>query len=266
MTTQPNSAGLPPSLSDLLGQYLHEQTKAHERGLGFPDAGDEVVPYDAVPVQATDPRTAWEEALTALRLLGGVGSVGKVAPPPEWTSVLAAQEPATGLAFAAGNFPQLVRDLGRLMQGEGQAPPRPPAGRPVEAAALVEWATAQARTGRFPEVLLAVGLLRLARQYDRAAELLREHRANVPEAWQAACANEEAALAWHQGRFEEAEASWQAQPESAPVWFNRGVAALFAGRAAEARAALNRAVALLPEADAWHHLGRLYLALAEMRD
>src|SRR5581483_2619950 len=51
-------------------------------------------------------------------------------------------------------------------------------------------------------------------------------------------------------------------PESVPVLFNRGMAALFLGRPAEAREDLRRAVGRLPEPDGWHHLGRLYLALA----
>jgi hypothetical protein len=47
--------------------------------------------------------------------------------------------------------------------------------------------------------------------------------------------------------------------------FNRGMAALFLGDAVAAREALTRATAMLPETGAWHHLGRLYLALAEAR-
>ena len=47
--------------------------------------------------------------------------------------------------------------------------------------------------------------------------------------------------------------------------FNRGMAALFAGDNAAAREALRKAVAKLPESSGWHHLGRLYLALAEAK-
>jgi tetratricopeptide (TPR) repeat protein len=113
--------------------------------------------------------------------------------------------------------------------------------------------------------LLAVGALRLARQFEQAEELLRQCRDEAPAEWQAAVANEEAALAWHRGRAEEAVALWRAQPESVPVLFNRGMAALFLGDSAEARSCLSRAVAGLPEESPWYHLGRLYLALAEMR-
>ena len=47
-----------------------------------------------------------------------------------------------------------------------------------------------------------------------------------------------------------------------PVLFNRGMAALFTGQPADARADLRRAVEQIPESSGWHHLGRLYLALA----
>ena len=44
---------------------------------------------------------------------------------------------------------------------------------------------------------------------------------------------------WHRGDAAEAAlASWRGQPESVPVLFNRGMAALFLGDAAAARAAL----------------------------
>ena len=45
--------------------------------------------------------------------------------------------------------------------------------------------------------------------------------------------------------------------------FNRGMASLFLGKFADARAALSEAVKQLPEGDGWHHLGRLYLTLAQ---
>jgi hypothetical protein len=43
------------------------------------------------------------------------------------------------------------------------------------------------------------------------------------------------------------------------------LAALVLDRPAEARPWLTQAVAQLPEDGAWHHLGRLYLALAGTR-
>jgi tetratricopeptide (TPR) repeat protein len=83
----------------------------------------------------------------------------------------------------------------------------------------------------------------------------------VPAAWRALRANEEAALAWHRGRAEEALALWQDQKASVPVLFNRGLANFFLGRPDVAQTALREAVAGLAETNAWHHLGQLYLTL-----
>ena len=103
--------------------------------------------------------------------------------------------------------------------------------RPVTASSLLGWV----HSGREPaHLLLAAGVLRLARHFDEAQDLLRA-AASLPAEWQPVRANEEAALAWHRGAADEAAALWQAQPASVPVLFNRGVAALFLDRPAEAR-------------------------------
>jgi len=171
---------------------------------------------------------------------------------------VAAQPSHTGLAFAAGNFPQMVRDLAPLCRaaealGELPIPDGPPVA--VEAG----------HTAAFPQALLALGVLRLARQWDAAEALVRANAGRVPAAWADAWANEEAALLWHRGQKDEAARRWRELPESVPVLFNRGMAALFTGRPADARADLRRAVERLPESGGWHHLGRLYLALSETR-
>jgi tetratricopeptide (TPR) repeat protein len=111
---------------------------------------------------------------------------------------------------------------------------------------------------------MAVAALRLAKEFDRAEQLFLKE-AQVPPEWQSACANERAALAWHRGHTQEALASWQSQEENIPVLFNRGMACLFLNKRADARACLQKAVDQLPEDGTWHHLSRLYLALAEMR-
>ena len=82
----------------------------------------------------------------------------------------------------------------------------------------------------------------------------------IPAEWRAAWTNEKAALAWHQGQTESARALWSAMEPSVPVLFNRGMAALFLGETAQGRAALDEAIARLPESSAWHHLARLYRA------
>jgi tetratricopeptide (TPR) repeat protein len=250
-------------LQELLGRYLERQAAAHAAGFGLPDAGDEVVPYDAVPAQPIDARLAWDEAAAALRCFQPGLQTRSWKAPPEWPALVAAHEPETALPFCAGNFPQLVRHLHTLMQA-ADATSRP-AARPVEVPALAEWARQAAQKEAGPQVLLAAGALRLARQYDEAADLLRQAETKLAPEWRTAWANEEAALLWQRGRLEEALASWQKQAASVPVLFNRGMAALFLGRPAEARTALRQATEQLPESNPWHHLGRLYLALAEMR-
>jgi hypothetical protein len=253
----------PPPLSDLLARYLEHQTSAHQEGLGLADPTGEVVPFDAVPVQPVEPRLAWEEARDVLRYFPG-GAAGSLAAPPEWPALVAAHEPEVALSFCLGNFPQMVRHLPALLEA-----PHPPApGRAARTAggpSPAEWAEELARAASPPQALLAAGVLRLARQFEAAEGLLRRQPPDLPAPWGDVRANEEAALAWHRGAAAEAAALWQAQAESVPVLFNRGLAALFLDRPAEARSSLSRAAGQIPEESAWHHLARLYLALAELR-
>jgi hypothetical protein len=241
-------------LAELFAQYVRKQAEAQAEGLGHAAPSGEVEPYDAAPVQPVDPRLAWSDARVAAEMLAPRGKhTGTV--PPEWSELVASREPAVALALSLGNFPQLVRDLLPLLRGGDVRALRPTAASEADAPVLIDWA--MARRGE-ADTLMAAGVLRLAGCFKRAAELL----ARVPDGpWQALRDNERAALAWHSGKADEAAKLWQAQPESVPVLFNRGMAALFLGRAAEARPLLERAVAGLPEGDAWHHLGRLYLAL-----
>jgi hypothetical protein len=260
MTRAHENAGrpVPPALADLFTRYLRQQADAAAAGVGYAEPADEAVPHDAVPVQPVDPQLAWNDAVAAARHFPA-GPAQAWAVPPEWPVLVAAQEPAVALAFCLGNFPQLVRNLRPLLSDEPAAlrlGPMEPLSAP---ATLLDWA---GRDHDYAQALLAAGALRLARHFDRAEELLR---AEAPKGWEAVAANERAALAWHRGRHEAALDLWRAQPDSVPVLFNRGMAALFLGRPAEARAALSRAVAGLPETSAWHHLGHLYLALAASR-
>jgi hypothetical protein len=252
----------PQSLADLFTQYLNRQTAAQAEGLGFADVDGQVVPHEAVPVQPVDPRLAWEDSLAAVRHFPAARAEPRWQVPPDWPALVTAHEPAVSLAFCVGNFPQLVRNLHPLLSGGDLAVLRPAEGRPVSApSSLLEWATAMRG---YPQVLLAAGVLRLARNFEEAEKLLRSTD-KIPAAWQPVRANEEAALAWHRGRAEEALELWQAQKDSVPVLFNRGMASLFLGRVAEARVALAAAISQLPDTSAWHHLGHLYLTLADAR-
>jgi hypothetical protein len=246
----------------LFTQYLQRRTTDHEAGFGGTETGVEVVPFEAVPVQPIDARLAWTESQAALRFFNPKIELRSIAVAPDWADVVATQEPAQSLAFALGNFPQAVRHLNPLLQSPTLAALKPAPSSARSLPALATWASQQ---NRFPQVIHALGVLRLAKQFDRAAELVKRHQGDVPAEWRGAWANEQAALAWHQGQTDKAAALWQSQEISAPVLFNRGMAALFTDQPREARTWLTQAVGQIPEESSWHHLGRLYLALAEMR-
>jgi hypothetical protein len=262
MTHPSHTAGrpTPPPLSELFADYLRSQTLAQSEGLGFAEPSGEVEPYEAVPVQPVDPKQAWTDALAVADYFPATKATWT--PPPDWPVMVAAQEPAVALAFCLGNYPQMVRNLHPLLAGGGAAQLAAlragPTGAPA-AAALLEWAK---KTKSYPETVLAASALRLAHDFDAAVELLRRP---APAEWQAVHANEAAALLWHAGRADEAAERWRKQADSTPVLFNRGMAALFLGDASAARDALTKATAALPETGAWHHLGRLYLAMAAVR-
>jgi tetratricopeptide (TPR) repeat protein len=251
-----------PKLSDLMTRYLEQQANAHAAGLATFDPTLEVTPFEAGPVQPVDPRPAWEEAIAVLPYFQKLEGK-KLEAPPHWPNLVAAHEPVVALAFCVGNYPQLMRDLHLVLHKTRLTDLRPQPGRAVAAPALTEWAAEVAAQKRCPQMLLAAGALRLAKQYDDAEAYLTKHESAVPAEWRGAWANEAAALTWHRGRPGEALALWQAQTPSAPVLFNRGMASLFLGKLAEARAPLAEAVKQLPEADGWHHLGRMYLTLAQ---
>jgi tetratricopeptide (TPR) repeat protein len=264
MTHAKDERGTPvqPSLNEMFGKFLSRQAAAQAAGITAADDGD-VVPFEAVPVQPVDAKLAWDEARSVLGFFGAK-KVSALKAPGDWSNLVASHEPTAAVALAAGNFPQLVRDLHQLLQAPDRTALRATASRPLPAPGLIEWADSVLADKKYPQALLAIAALRLARQFDAAEARLKALAGEVPEEWRPAFENERAALAWHRGQAEEAARLWAAQPESVPVLFNRGMAALFLGKTAEARASLSKAVTQLPEDNAWHHLGRLYLALAEL--
>jgi tetratricopeptide (TPR) repeat protein len=256
--TNPTRRPTPPALGELFARYLDDQRAAHTMGLGFPESTGEVVPHEAAPVQPVDPALAWTDAVAAAGCFAKT-TEESLPTPPEWPTLVGSQEPAFDLTFSLGNFPQLVRNLHPLLVGADLNELRTGPSRVAPPAGLVSWAKGAEKP---PQALLAAGILRLIGQLDDAAAILKRP---VAAEWKAMHANEQAALAWRASRGEEAAASWAKQPDSVPVFFNRGMAALFLGRAADARTNLKRAVEGLPETSAWYHLAALYLALATGR-
>src|SRR5262249_47209949 len=159
--TQPNDSfvhGLPvqPSLANLLSRYLQQQAEAHAAGLGAVDAGGEVQPFDAGPVQPIDPRPAWEWPLAAVRCPSPSATAHARKAPQQCGHLVAAHEPAAALAFSVGNCPQLVRNLHMLMQRPDLTSLRPAGGEPVAAPGLTEWASQIAQQRQYPQALLAI--------------------------------------------------------------------------------------------------------------
>src|SRR5437868_2510011 len=97
-----------PPLAELLARFLQREPSG-----GF--SPGEVVPYEAIPVQQVDARVAWQEAGEALRCFEH-GSELPTDLPGDWGTVVAGQEPAAAVAFCAGNYPQLVRDVHALLK------------------------------------------------------------------------------------------------------------------------------------------------------
>lgn len=252
-----------PRLADLLTRYLDRQAEA--QALGAVAQPGEVTPYEAGPVQAVEPRLAWQEALVALRFYGVVPDLGAWPALPHWPALVAGHEPEVALPLALGNFPQMVRNFQQLWHRSDLAPPTAGAVVPITAPQLLDWADSAAAKRQFPQMLLAVGGLRLAKQFPAAEAYLRQHDREIPQTWRAGWENEKAALAWHIGESRRARQLWQTLEPTAPVLFNRGVADLFFGQPAPARAAFEAAAARLPESGGWQHLARLYVTLASMR-
>ena len=248
--TPPNTPNGQPTLADLMVRFLATRPDAATAAAVGP-AGGEVEPHEVAAGFAVDPRAAWGDATAPV-------TTGRVPVPPEWAALVGQPAPAFAVPMAAGNFPQRVKDLHPLLAKFDPAKLRPTAAVPVAGlGGLRGWVEKQAKAGDAAGRLLAAGVARAAGDADRAAELLAG--LDGP-----AAGNERAALLWQTGRCDEALAAWDALADTPAVRFNRGMARLFLGRYAEARAVLAEAVAVLPEAGGWNALARLYLAVAEI--
>lgn len=256
-----NDTSVQPNLGDLLARYLEKQADAQAVGITTFDG--EVIPYEVGPLQPLDPKLAWDEAQAVLTFHGKASSARRQAP-PHWAQLVSSHESIVAIAFCVGNFPQLVRNFHQVLTQPNLSEIQPDAGRPV-AVDLSSYVAEAGQKKQYPQMLIALGALRLAKQFDAAAEFIRTQDASIPAEWRNAWENEKAALAWHAGRSEEARKIWDSLEPTAPVLFNRGMAALFARDSAAANQHLTAAVAQLPPSSAWHHLGRLYLTLAELR-
>src|SRR2546428_3426541 len=160
-----------PALSELMARFL-------ERHASLPSAASqpsgEVVPYEAVPAQPVEPRLAWDEAQAALRCFSPkMPSVGQQFT-ADWSTLVASHEPATAITFCAGNFPQLVRDIHTLLSATDLSKLCTAPGQPHCCDAITSWTAELAQTKQGPDLLLAAGVCRLARYFDRTEEYLKQ--------------------------------------------------------------------------------------------
>src|SRR5881275_550350 len=79
-------AGQPP-LAELMACFLGRQTAAVNAGLAAERPG-EVEPHEAVPVQAVDPKQAWDEATAVIGHYDPSTKAAKA--PTDWPALVAA--------------------------------------------------------------------------------------------------------------------------------------------------------------------------------
>lgn len=259
------SAPVHKSLSEMLHGYLETRANASAAGLAAVPATGEVYPFETASTPPVDPAIAWKGAGFAGTYFDVAKNADYGQVPPDWPRLVATHEPVLALPMCLGNFPQMVRDLHGLVNVRPLASLRPVASRPTDVGVLESATEAAMRTEKFARCLMLIGLLRLSKQFDLVERFLAPQDSAWPENCHAAVANERAALAWHRGNFSDAREHWDIQEQSVPVLFNRGMAALFSESTAEAKRWLVQAVEQVDENSAWHHLGRLYLALASLR-
>jgi len=257
------SPATPPTIADLTAGFLSRIEDA-EVLVAATDALGEVEPHEVAVGYRAEPRLAWQESLEVLAAFGRTAD--PIPAPAEWGGLVVRQDGVAALPFALANYPQRVRDLGSLLEAKNLSDllPRSEEQSPVSTG-LLKWGTRHVQAGNFPHALVAAANYRAARDFARANETLETLKANVGAEWKAVLANEEAALLWHRGDCAKAANLWVNLPDSVPVRFNRGMAALFLGQHTEAREHLKAAISGLADTSAWHHLANLYLALAEMR-
>jgi hypothetical protein len=243
-----------PSLEDLFSSYLSRADVAS------PDSSAGMLEtYDAGLTLPVDTALAWRGALACLDGCGGGKNFNR---PQEWPSLVQSRDSEASVAMAAGNFPQMLRDLPGLVQTENLAELRSAPTTLPSLPGLVSWAERTASIS-FAGRMLAAGVLRLAGQFSAAEAFLGSSEKLDPQArsvWQ----NERGALFWSMGDHARAIRDWQEASSSAPATFNLGMATLFE-TPASAVPYLQSALQLLADGNPWRDLAGIYLALAEIR-
>jgi tetratricopeptide (TPR) repeat protein len=247
---------MPPTIDSLMVGFLNR----NEENDSLSDLQGEVEPHEVSVGFRFEPRSAWHESLGILKLFGASTAISA---PSEWASLVARSEAVAGLPMALGNYPQRVRDVSKLLgKSDLTSLISRNESRPASAS-LRSWARGMEAKGAV-ETLIAVGVLRFAGDLREAEELFLKLKTNATPEFATQIENEQAGILWQQGKTEAAISIWRELPDSAPVLFNRGMAALFLNQKSEARECLKKVLNLLPDSNSWHHLAGMYLALAEM--
>ena len=244
-----NNPAAQPTIEALMVRFLATRSDAAAAAV---EIESEVEPYEVAAGFRVDPRTAWLDA-TAPITTGGNAPPSAVQLPTEWAALVAQPAAAFAVPMAAGHFPQRVKDLQPLLAKFNPAELRPSGSQPALPgfAGLRNWL---AKNGS-NNPLVASGIARTLGDFETAEKLLDGATG---------AQNDRAALLWQQGKCAEALAAWDTAIESPAVRFNRGMARLFMGQIAAARADLQKAIDIIPEASGWNSLARLYLAVAEI--
>jgi hypothetical protein len=264
--TTPTPSGQ-PTLEDLMVGFLASRSDAATAAV---EPAGEVEPYEVAAGFRVDPRAAWTDAVAALAAARPAHNPGVHTPgsplPTEWAGLVAQPAAAFAVPCAAGGFPQRVKDLQPMLARFAPAELRP-TGNSYPApglSGLRAWVVKQAKAKEPAVVVLAAGVARSMGELDWADELLKSVEPAAGDALRPVWENERAALLWDRGRCDEALAAWDALAETPAVLFNRGMARLFLGKTAEARAALAKAVDAFSEDSGWNALARLYQTLSEI--
>jgi hypothetical protein len=243
-----------PSLAELFAGYLNQaEVTPVDAASGVVEA------YDAGLAHPVDAALAWRGALSCL---AGIGDLSGIERPPEWITLVQARDSYPAVAMAAGNYPQMLRDLPGLVQAENLADFRAVPAPDQNLPGLSSWAGRTAQVS-FAGRMLAAGLLRLAGQFSAAKEFLSD-AAGLSKSQNQILQNERATLQWSLGNFDQASQVWHEHSQTPFGAFNLGMSELF-HKPGEALPHLQAAVGMLADDDPWRHLAGIYLALAEMR-
>lgn len=249
MSTTPKMA--PPSIAELTRGYLDRSSAQPS------EASDGLFePYEVSASFRPEPRMAWNEAQVAFALFST--GVSETPIPTGWDGLVQRRDSIAAVACCVGNFPQMLQDMGPLMSIDNLTTLRP---SPTSATGGEPKAN-----GTWSELVVRAGVARLEGDFDAADQLLNAAQSGSKGEVADLIANERAALAWHRGKCDEAIKIWSSLPESPAVALNRGMAALFSGKAADAVAPLKAALEGFSTESGWHHLASLYLALAQIRN